>query len=698
MSAATHVGAAVRGAPALALTGVLVAALASAQPTPAPSARVASGDTSALPDVAVDEARAGWAFRRAVSVTAAKGLAAIALDPELLSRAAGDQRDLRLLDGAGGERPFVVVQGASRPVTEFRGRMIDARQERKQASTVVVDLGEIRELAAVRLDVSEGSFAKRLRIDGSSDAGSWFEIAADASVFDRPWGGGRVRSTEVRIGRPVRARYLRIGLDDRRSLPISVRGVAGIAAPGPSERRWERAVALEPLGATAGTSRYRVDLDPTAGADRLRLDAEDAAFFRGARVVAEARDGRTGDARAVGRADLYRVRVEGLEATAEALEIALTKAEEGRSLVLELRDQDSPPLRGLRATASGPQSRLVFPVGEPGPLWLYYGNPVTRAPLYDLASLRGRLQLAQAAEALLGAETANPLHRALPPLAVAPLAGAPVEADRFPLARRLAVGAREDIFALDLQPEDLREARADLGDLRLEGPGGLQIPFLLEPGAGESGVLLRAEPERASAQHSRFRLALPAGRGVGDGALSAAALELEVSPAFFSRRARIEATLPDGRERTLYDGALAQRGEPGSTAAPLRIGLSGARVTALVLDVDDGDDAPLSLRAARLQVTTARVVFKARPGEARLLLGRPDLASPRYDITALRRELLAYSATRVTPGPLEPNASYRRRAGELLRLAPGPVLLWAALGAAVLALGALVVRALRTSD
>jgi hypothetical protein len=697
MSAPRHVGVAVRGALALALAGALVAAVASAQPTPAPRARLASGETSA-PDVAVDEARAGWALRRAVNLTAAEGLAAIALDPELLSRAAGDQRDLRLLDGRGRERPYVVVQGASRPATEFRGRMIDARQERRDASVVVVDLDELRELEAVRLDVAEGDFAKRLRIDASQDANAWFEIAGDASVFERPWGAGRVRSTEIRIGRPVQARYLRIGLDDRRSRPITLRGVTGIAAPGPDQRRWEREVALEPLGGTAGTSRYRIEIDPAAGADRLRLDADDAAFFRRARVVAEARDGRTGEARSVGQADLYRVRVEELGAAAEALEVAITTLEEGRSLVLELHDQDSPPLRRPRAIVSGPQSRLVFPVGEPGPLWLYYGNPMTRAPLYDLGSLRGRLRLAPAAETLLGAETANPRHRSLPPLAVAPVAGAPVEADRFPLARRLTIGAREDIFALDLHPDDLRELRADLGDLRLEGPGGLQIPFLLESGVAESGVALSVEPERAAAKHSRFRLALPAGRSVGDGALPASALELEVAPAFFSRRARIEGTLGDGGERRLYDGTLTQRADPGSVAAPLRIGLSGARVSGLVLDVDDGDDAPLSLRAVRLRVATPRVVFKARPGEARVLLGRPDLASPRYDIAALRQELLAYSATRVVPGPLEPNASYRRRAGELLRLAPGPVLLWLALGGAVLALGALVVRALRASE
>ncbi len=696
MSAPRHVGAAVRGA--LALTGAFVAAVASAQPTPVPRARLASDETSASPDVAVEEARAGWAFRRAVSPTAADGLAAIALDPDLLARAAASQRDLRLLDAFGRERPYVVVQGTSRLPTEFQGRLIDAQQERRDASVVVVDLGETRELEAVRLDVAEGEFAKRVRIDGSQDASAYFEVASDAGIFDRPWGSGRVRSSVVRAGRRVRARYLRLTFDDRRSRPISVRGVAGVAARDADQRRWERAVALEPLTAAAGTSRYRIALDPAAGADRLRLDSDDSAFFRGARIVAEARDGRTGTARTLGQADLYRVRVEELGTVAEALEVPITTAEEGRLLILELRDQDSPPLRRPRAIASGPHSRLVFPVGEPGPLWLYYGNPVTRAPLYDLGNLRGRLQHAPAAEARLGAEIANPRHRPLPPLAVAPVAGAPLESDRFALARSLAIAGREDIFALELQPEDLRELRADLGDLRLEGAGGLQIPFLFESGAGESGVPLSVEQERASAQHSRFRLSLGPGRGVGDGALPAAALELELTPAFFSRRARIEATLADGRQRRLYDGVLAQRSEPGLAPPPLRIGLSGARVTGLVLDVDDGDDAPLGLRAASLRAATPRVVFKARPGEVRVLLGRPDLAPARYDIATLRQELLAYSATRVAPGGLEPNASYRRRAGELLRLTPGPVLLWVVLAAAVVALGALVVRALRTSD
>jgi hypothetical protein len=93
-----------------------------------------------------------------------------------------------------------------------------------------------------------------------------------------------------------------------------------------------------------------------------------------------------------------------------------------------------------------------------------------------------------------------------------------------------------------------------------------------------------------------------------------------------------------------------------------------------------------------------RVALKARPGPLRLVLGSREATAPRYDIAALRQEVVSYSAERLVAGDLEANHAFRRRAGDYLRDAPPTVLLWGALGTAVVALLFLTARLVRPTE
>jgi hypothetical protein len=118
-------------------------------------------------------------------------------------------------------------------------------------------------------------------------------------------------------------------------------------------------------------------------------------------------------------------------------------------------------------------------------------------------------------------------------------------------------------------------------------------------------------------------------------------------------------------------------------------------VAELVLEVEEGDNAPLPLRRAAGIVRVPRVVFKASAGRYRLLFGNPDAAPPRYDLAALRREVLSYSAMGVEAGDTEDNAAQRRSAWTRLGRQPPGLLLWTALVVAVVALLLLTARILR---
>jgi len=112
-------------------------------------------------------------------------------------------------------------------------------------------------------------------------------------------------------------------------------------------------------------------------------------------------------------------------------------------------------------------------------------------------------------------------------------------------------------------------------------------------------------------------------------------------------------------------------------------------VEALRLVVVDGDDAPLGFDAVRAQVVVSDLFLTAPAGEYRLLLGEPEADGPRYELERVRDVVLAVKAAEAAAGPVRPNPDYSSRARLGRGGGPQKVLLWAALVAAVLVLGAL---------
>jgi hypothetical protein len=174
---------------------------------------------------------------------------------------------------------------------------------------------------------------------------------------------------------------------------------------------------------------------------------------------------------------------------------------------------------------------------------------------------------------------------------------------------------------------------------------------------------------------------------------------LETETPFFDRGFRLLATLPDGSERTLARGTLARRA---GASAEMVVGFAPARVQTLELVVDDGDDAPLAFIAARASVLLPEVFLAAPAGAYSLLVGNPDAAPPSYELARARELVLAVASAPATVGPLGENPDYSFRArftggGGAARTMPR-VLLWTALGVAVLVLTALTLRLARREE
>jgi hypothetical protein len=649
-----------------------------------------------------DEERAAWQRRRSVTLVPPSGappFASLPLPPEVAAKSQTDLRDLRLVGSDGLEVPYVLDRHVEREVIPtWTGTLVDTARDKKVRSVWVIDLQESAHFDRLDLDIREQDFAKRVKVEVSADRQAWRLVREDAGIFDRPW-SLRVHHTSIEVPERVTARWVRLTADDTRSRPIEVTGVIASDSRRVPGSEWARPVALEPIRSSRPGTHYRLDLPEGLSFETLHLDAEDPGFCR--KVVILERRERNGEVQeaVLGEGVLYRLRLPDELLSGEALALDINGRQHG-DLILEVQDGDSPPLRKIRGVVSSPATRLLFPVFS-GSLTLYYGNDATRAPIYDIEGLKGRLGAnASFVPASIGAEADNPRYRKAPPLAFTAARGASLQTPRWRAVRRFDVAGADDIYSLTLDPQDMGLLEADLRDVRVVDAQDRQVPCTVEPQATEKRVALevtRAESPKDRPATSRYRLAVPARLGGAAVALPISALELSFNENFFSRAARVLAPrTPGGAQReTVISQTLLARTPEQPRESPLVVALSGRALAELLLEIDEGDNAPLSISQAAAVVRVARVAFKAGPGPYRVLLGNPEAQAPRYDIASLRQEILAYSALPLVAAAAEANPAYRRSVGDYFKQAPPTAVLWGSLIGAVVGLAFLTVRILR---
>lgn len=643
----------------------------------------------------LDQQRSAWRYRRAVTLPAATegSLVAVVVPPEVQARSQLGLRDLRLLDLVGREWPFLVHEDEARRVERrWTGSLAEAQRERRGYTTWTVDFGEPVTFDRLVLDLPDNDFAKRLSVDVSSDGAAWREVGGDYWIFDRPWQSVRVHDTTIDL-QAGEARFVRLQADDTSSPPVDLRGVVALSTGHLPGAIWSEDVALEPLGTQGSRTRYRVPVPDGHPVRRLALDADDAAFARRVAVYERGRDGE----RSAGAGLVYRLRLPEQAMHLEDRELEVTRSI-GGPLVVEIVNGDNPPLINPRVRVSGPRTMLLTAATGPD-LTLYYGNSVTRAPVYEMEQFRIALaSVPSYPSATVGPEVENPSFRQPPPLAFVAARGSAVPSEEWRFSRAFAIDGREDLYTFTVAPTDVARLRQDLGDLRVVDGGNRQVPYVLERDAATTAVALSAasvSPRAGLQRTSSFRLGAP-----GAGPVRVTALRLQVAEPFFERRAVVlqpKADAPQGLVPVATLALASPHGHESSGPVTVQLPLNGVRTAELVLEISDGDNAPLTLLSAQAVILVPRVTFQAAPGDYRLLLGNPVATSPSYELEALGREVLAYAAVplEIPEGEVEPaNPGYKRGMAELVRDAPPAAVLWTTLAVALIVLLVLTRRIL----
>ena len=600
--------------------------------------------------------------------------------------ASGGAGDLRLFDRANHEVPYLLVTPAVEP--QWRGARLLRVTPTKTASGFEADLERALSIDRVRVDGLPAPYLKRVQLEGSGDREHWTLLVPQATLFDLPNDGLELTTLDFTAGT---YRYLRLTWDDRSSarmpLPRVVEARIASATRGPAPLL--APVAVERRPSEPGKSRFRIRLPgahlPIAA---IELSVGGGNVLRPARITEGRLAGNTIVPTELGAATLRRSVRDGVAAA--SLRIPITPPSEAQ-LELAVDDGNNPPLDVTGATAVFATLPFIFFESNGDTLTARYGDERATAPRYDLEAERDKVPSLLLATAHWG-DTREAARVAADSALSLPTNGATIERDRFRYARAVPLGSA-GLTTLPLDAAVL--AHSSLEDVRLATDDGHQVPYLLErldePLSLALPPLERITSDRTAASRSRYRVRLPYS------GLPASRLVLHTDARVFERQVALEILPSAEQDARARGGPIAiasttwRNADPEVAAPALTLDVPRLPAGVLSLVIDEGDNAPLTLRDPTLLLPSYRVrFFRDARAPLTLLYGRSDLGPPRYDLALLAPRLLGAPAQDILPGP-------EHGASDVTGVTP-TVVFWCALALAVLALIVLIARLLRPGD
>lgn len=648
--------------------------------------------------------------QRAEITTTGAGLCRLELSAEVIGSCRANLSDVRILAYDGREIPYIVDSPEPAGITTevhygAPPEVISAEQSRKALDDRVTAYRESFVLGLpplpedvpawdLILSVSRKEFVSRMDMTAIGSGGARTPIVSGGSVFRLP----SVGAEKLRFTIPVRyAVRLEIVLESQDFGFLQPRFSVESSRFLPELTTSKVELGIREVRTLLNTTEIVIDRPRGLVPRRLEISTSTDTFHRRITVWD---DGPGADPKPLGQSAVLRV---AAVVPVEVLQIPL-RFPRGDRLRLVIENQDSPALENVSFAALMPRPVLVFSLPEgPHSAMLYFGGGRAHRPRYDLAALdpQGRLPVdgeaaqqalavldpALAQTASLGRAERNPSYDASPALAFAMHPGASIDDRLWSHHRRLdIVPSAEGLSRLPLAPADLGVLRQDLADLRVIDSRGRQWAYLRQNSSRPIFFPLVVTSHRREGRVSRYEFEVPNGPLVLD------RIEIEAEAPFFDRDFTLSGRLEDGTDRELARGRLIRRaGDP----RPSTISPKKWRVVRLELEVEDGDDSPLTIRRVEARSSAPDIYLAAAAGEYELLLGFPDAESPVYELERIRSTILAVPASEIMIGALEPNPTYSSASRLSGAVAFQKLLLWGALGLAVIFLVFVTLRAAR---
>ena len=607
-------------------------------------------------------------------------------------RARSGLGDLRIFDSQGREVPYLLTHPVREP--EWVAAAILPVTATKKTSGFEADFGAPVLVDTFMVDGLPAPFLKRVTVEGSGDREHWTVLAAEGTLFDLP--ADRLQQLGVTF-RPGTYRYIRATWDDANSgrLPAP-RAVRARLVPGTgfSHEPTIGAVSVERRPSEPARSRYRLKL-PAAGLPivAVTLETGPGHVFRTAAIAESRLEGSHAAPVTLGRDTLVRVERDGLSASALRIPISLPREAE---LELVVDDGNNPPLDLKSVSVELAELPWIYFEAPGGPLTARYGNPSAVSPAYDLEAVREGLKLEDLPEAAWGDPVESPRATVTALAPQGTQTGADIDVNAF-RHRRAIPAAAGGLVALPFDAAALARSKGPayaFADVRIADAAGRQVPYLLERRDEPLALPLTLTPAATSVPalksepgHNRtvYAVTLPYPR------LPSARLVLETSSRVFERHVQVVVERPadrghrdswaELRAAVLWQHASEETPAP-AAVVPLSLGSEGE----LRIVVDEGDNRPLEIARAQLLLPSWRARFFSPSQPLWLLYGHDALPPPRYDLALLAPRVMGAEARELEAAPEEsPDAPAAR---PLVT----PRMFWTGLGAAVLALLAVIVK------
>lgn len=565
----------------------------------------------------------GHRFHR--TIEGAAGWTELEIPDDVLDAACPGLPDLRVLSTAGEEIPYAMGGALATPPVKVP--LIDFEQTDKE-TTALADRGTSRPLSdTVELEVTEREFIKPITLEASPDRAAWRQIAR-GSIFATASGARMMRLHFA----PNDRRYWRFRFDDRYGPPIKVSHILVGASP---EREAPPRLAQLELKAESesnlSASTYTTVL-PSANLrlSALRVRATDAAFVRRVRVFERVWFRDEVSRRLLGEGDISRS-----GAGEDQLSLPLSEPA-GKHLEIEIDRSGGVPLHGVTAEAVIETQALRFHAPQGAAPELVYGASTNAAPEYDVrAALRGGAP-ATFSKAKLGPVSDTGAQASVLPTVTR---GVPIDTTGWKTEQPIALPVRGPIAYLDLD-----RGAGPLYDVRIIDQNRQQVPYIVE-----------TEP-----RHARLPLAFRVEHAPGatlvhlDGLEREKApieiIELEITaPEYFERDVQVIEQLFDARgkadRRSLGSAHFVKAGDRAVT--PFRIAVTEASSSQLMVQITEGDNAPIVVGGVSAETSRRRLNFVFTDGDdLRLLSNNGAASAPKYD--------LALVAAKVLSSPAEP--------------------------------------------
>src|SRR5437867_942689 len=216
-----------------------------------------------------------WRFSQAIDVPA-NGLIRVNLPAETLDAARPDLGDVRILDSAGREVPFLIDRPMPRGESALRSQELRTALE-PAATQITLTTGTKASLKGVTFETPPDiEFIKAVRVESSHDGAQWRQLASDKLIFKM---AGGAANPSVSFPEGI-WEFLRLTIDDSRTAAVPFTGVLLQVA--------ETNAPVEPLPVTIktrdeslGVTRLAIDLGATnLTVASLRIKTSDPLFAR----------------------------------------------------------------------------------------------------------------------------------------------------------------------------------------------------------------------------------------------------------------------------------------------------------------------------------------------------------------------------------------------------------------------------------